>query len=358
MPSSLRVYINCKGLDMIRARTVGILMALLFWPLCAAAASRERPVIFQGTGGASLAGTLQLPAGDGPWPALVLLAGSGPTDRNGNQPPALITDLLKQIAQGLADHAIATLRFDKRGMYANAAGLPKDIARYDDFFAWQNFVGDAAAACRFLRQQPEIDPSRVGILGHSEGGLLALDAARVLKSDGHPPAVLILISTPGRPIDVGLTEQLKNLLALQDATPQQTNYYLGENARIIRAIIQSGQVPPDVPPSLAALYPRYLGKFLHGEMVLNPCKLAADFSGPVLVVAGSADTQDSPESNAKPLDAALAARKGDEHALTIIPGASHNLKVPSNPGDPGFAGPVAPAAMDQLQQWALAHLRR
>ena len=149
-----------------------------------AADAAEHQVTFQGTDGAELAGTLQLPARDGNMPAIVLLAGSGPTDRDGNQPPAIHTDLLKQIAQRLAEKGIASLRFDKRGMYANAAQLPKDRSQYGDFFSWENFVGDAVAACRFLQQQPRVDPDHVGILGHSEGGLLALQAASVLVRAG------------------------------------------------------------------------------------------------------------------------------------------------------------------------------
>jgi dienelactone hydrolase len=334
------------------------LIGLIAGPLGAAGAISERAVNFQGAGGTVLAGTLQLPSGDGRAPALVLLAGSGPTDRDGNQPPALITDLLKQIAQKLADRGIATLRFDKRGMYANASELPKDQAKFGDFFTWENFVGDAVSAVKFLRQQPEVDPNRVGILGHSEGGLLALEAARALKGEHHPPAILILISAPGRPIDAVITDQLKRLLALQGATPQQTEYFLSENARITRAILQSGDVPPDVPAGLSSLYPPYLGKFLQSEMELVPCKTIADFSGPVLIMAGSADTQVSPDRDAKALDAALAARKDGIHTLSIIPNASHNLKVLKNPSDPAFEGPVASTAIDQLQQWLLTNLSR
>ncbi len=70
--------------------------------------------------------------------------------------------------------------------------------------------------------------------------------------------------------------------------------------------------------------------------VPDPCKLAADFSGPVMIIAGSADTQVSPDRDAKALDAALSGRKGDVHMLTIIPKASHNLKIPSNATDAGF----------------------
>jgi hypothetical protein len=337
------------------------LIALLGWmacPLDAWAVAAERAVSFQGAGGATLAGTLQLPAEGGKKPALVLLAGSGSTDRNGNQPPTFIIDLLKQLAENLAGQGFATLRFDKRGMYANAAELPKNPAEYGDFFTWENFVGDAASAVRFLRQQPQIDPQRVGILGHSEGGLLALEAARALDSENHPPAVLILISTPGRTVDVVLAEQLKHLLAQQGATPKQTEYFLNENARITQAISRTAVVPPDVPAELSALYPSFLGKFLHSELALEPCKAAADFSGPVLILAGSADTQVSPDRDAKALDAALAARKPDVHTLFIVPGASHNMKLLKDANDPGFDGPVAAAATDELRTWLLINLSR
>jgi acetyl esterase/lipase len=336
-----------------------LLLGLISWSGCMSEASTQREVHFTGASGATLAGTLLLPAGGARAPALVLLAGSGPTDRNGNQPPTIITDLLKQIAQGLADQGIASLRFDKRGMYANAAEWPKDKTKWGDFCAWENFSGDAAAACRFLRQQEHIDPDRVGILGHSEGGLLALDAAQTLQSEGHAPAVLILVSTPGRPVEAIIAEQLKNLLAGQHATPQQTEYWLSENVRITRAIRETGQVPLTVPVLdglLADFYPPYVGKFFHSEMALDPCKLAADFTGPVLIVTGSADTQVSLERDAKALDAALSGRQNDIHTLAVIPKASHNLKLVSTPTDAGIVGPIVPAAIEQLQQWVLAHL--
>lgn len=340
---------------MFRAAIIAFVIGLAFLPSHCLA--DEQQVSFHGAEGATLAGTLVLPAGERSCPALVLVAGSGPTDRDGNQPPTVMTDLLKQIAHGLADRGIATLRYDKRGMYANSAELPKDSSKYGDFFQWENFVGDVVAADEFLRQQPRVDPDRVGILGHSEGGLLALQSAELLNSQGHTAAVLILISTPGRTIDQVIGDQLKRLLGIQRATPEVMTYFLNENARITRAILQGGQVPADVPAGLAALYPKYLGKFLQSELRLDPCKQAAEFSGPVLVMEGSDDVQVSPDRDAKALDAALATRKNDVHTLAIIPGASHNLKVLSSASDPGFAGPVAPAATEQLQKWAVAQLK-
>jgi hypothetical protein len=228
--------------------------------------------------------------------------------------------------------------------------------KYDEFLSWENCVGDAEAEVLFLRRQPQVDPNRVGILGHSEGGLFALDAARMLKAGGHRPRVLILISTPGRSMDRVIADQLNYLLPRQGATPKQTDYFLSENARISQMIVKTGRIPPDVPPELTSLYPWYLGEFLQNDLALDPCKLAADFPGPVLVLAGSADVQVSPDRDAKALDAALASRKPDVHTLAIIPNASHNLKIPPNAADPGLDGPVAPAAMEQLRNWTAAHL--
>src|SRR6185437_2429566 len=121
------------------------------------------------------------------------IQGSGPTDRDGNQPPQLKTDLLRQIATALGEAGIASLRYDKRGMYANRDTMPKAAAELPHFFDWSAFVEDVHGAFDFLRAQEAIDPARVGILGHSEGGLLALDVSTL-----HTPQakVLVLAATP------------------------------------------------------------------------------------------------------------------------------------------------------------------
>jgi uncharacterized protein len=348
--------------EAMRAFRVAVIVSLASAALSSRAVAgklSENQVSFMGAGGVQLAGTLVMPSPEfgSPCPAMVLLAGSGPTDRDGNQPPIVMTDLLKQIARGLADHGIATLRFDKRGMYANVGGLPKNPAAYGAFFSWENFADDAASAYRFLRDQKRIDGNRVGILGHSEGGLLALDVAQMLKADARPPAALILVSTPGRTADIVIADQLDRLLAAQGATAEQTEYFQRENKRILREIQQHAKVPADVPAGLQALYPQYLGKFLHSEIALDPCKLAAGFAGPALVIAGSADTQESVEHDAKPLGAALSSRQNKDHKLLIIQNASHNLKSVEKPGDLGLVGPVPRRTMRELAAWAAAKLR-
>src|SRR4051812_10735559 len=187
-------------------KSIYALIGLLLVARSAPAAERE--VQFEGAGGVRLSGTLLLPeAPTHPVPAVVLVAGSGPTDRNGNQPPLLWTGLLKQTADLLARGGVASLRYDKRGVGRSGA-VPKGAEALADFVQWDNFVGDVVAACDALRRQPEVDPARVALLGHSEGGLLVMDATLRLQEAGRAPAAVVLASTPGRPLGMLLREQL------------------------------------------------------------------------------------------------------------------------------------------------------
>jgi acetyl esterase/lipase len=316
----------------------------------------EKQVSFKGADGTILRGTLLLPTDDPSrrFPALVLLQGSGPTNREGNQLPWVLTNFLKQIAGAMADHGIATLRFDKRGMYANKSELPKDPNLYGDFYRWEKFAGDVRSAYEFLSTQPQIDPQRVGILGHSEGGSLALIVGNQLQSEGHPPATLILIGAIGRSFDVVIAEQLNRLVKQFPA--DHAKLLVDANERIMKSIRDTGTIPADVPAELQPLYHPYLGKFLQSDFATNTTKLAAQFSGPVLVINGEKDIQVSAERDAKPLDEALKSRKVDDHELFIVPNASHNLKVVVGPADPGMLGDIAPGVLEKIARWCDAKL--
>lgn len=162
---------------------LGRWMALGAAALVAAHASAEptrTEVAFEGVGGLELKGTLVVPEGKpegepgARWPAVLLLPGSGPTDRDGNQPPALTTDLLKQFAERLAAErlaaeGVATLRFDKRAAPTDRDAWPRTPEALNAFFGWEAFVGDARAAYRYLRAREEVG-SFVAIAGHSGGG--------------------------------------------------------------------------------------------------------------------------------------------------------------------------------------------
>lgn len=295
----------------------------------------ETLVRFPASGGGTLAGTLTRP--DTPAASLagaVLVAGSGPTDRDGNQ-AGLQTDLLKQIAQALAQAGIASLRYDKRGM--GRSDKPATTVSLSNFTRWERYRDDVVGAAGYLRSQG-IAVGKLVLIGHSEGGVLCLQAVRTVK-----PAVLVLISTPGRPLSIVIEEQLNTLLLRQKATLEQRRYFLSENDRISREIIRTGKVPTDVPAGLAALYPAYLGPFLQNTLPTNPAKDAAQVVAPTLIVQGEKDTQVSPARDATALNRSL---KGT-HELFIVPGASHNLKRSADT----FSGAAAPEALRRITTW-------
>jgi dienelactone hydrolase len=329
--------------------------------ITAACRADDRAAMIPTPDGLSLSATLTLPSGAPPkagWPALLMIQGSGPTDRDGNSRllPGVKVDLFPQIAAALAAKGVATLRYDKRGMSANAAQMPHDKSKLAAFFDWDRFVNDAVAGYKYLDSQPGIDPARVGILGHSEGSSLALVAADHLSTDSHPPRALVLLVAMGRTEDKVLHDQLDRIMDKQKATPAQKQHLLEENARIDDAIKKTGEVPKDVPAGLAGLYPAYLGPFLRGSLSVDDTALAAKFPGPVLLVDGERDVQVSPDLDGKPLDTALKTRHIDDHKFEVIPAASHDLKHVDSDKDAGFAGPVIPQALDVISMWSAEKL--
>lgn len=329
------------------AKTRPFLVATLLAALAASPAlAVERPLTVTADGGVSLAGTLSLPDAPAPaggFPAVLLVQGSGPVDRDGSL-RAMPIGLLKQVADALARDGIASLRLDKRGMYANAAQLPKDQAALAAFFTWDGAVGDLAAEFAALKVQPEINGDRTGIVGHSEGGLLLLSAASTGKA---APKTAVLLSTPGRPLDSALTEQLRNLMTRQGAPAEVQAQFLKADQEIRADILATGAVPVDkVPPGLKALYPAYTGRHWQGMLALEPAGAAARLSMPVLALFGGDDIQVSAERDGAALRTVLAGRTDGSKVVTL-PGLSHNLK----PGSPGLDGPVDPAALATIAGW-------
>lgn len=325
-----------------------VLFFVLSLPLAASAAPVERFVMFNGADGVTLAGLLTLPddEDEAPFPAMLLLQGSGPTDRDGNQLPEVRTNLLRQIARNLAEEGIASLRFDKRGMSANAKELPQDPVALRDFVAWENFVGDAELAYRWLAAESSIDGERVGVAGHSEGGLIALHLAQRGRSF---PKALVLLSTPGRPMGAVLADQLSGLMERQGASAAQAAELLDEDKRIRTAILSTGVVPDDVPPALQPLYPAYLGRYYQSLFQFDPAKALEHFDGSALVLAGGEDLQVSPKRDFKPLSAILLA-KDNGSAAFIAPDVSHSLK-PVAPGETGFEGLIDAGIKAEMSNW-------
>lgn len=153
--------------------------ALLLVP--GAGAPAERPVAIPASGGVTLAGSLLVPQGHGPFPAAVLVSGFGPQDRDGGGAD-------RRLGEGLARRGLVVLRYDKRGIGASGG----------DPLSWLDarpLAADAAAAVRLLAGIPGIDTARVTLVGHSQGGDLAFAAAR-----RSPATRVVSLSAPGRPL--------------------------------------------------------------------------------------------------------------------------------------------------------------
>ena len=317
---------------------------------------REKEVSLKGANRVMLSGTLSLPASPGKFPALLFISGSGPTDRDGNSSVGVKTDLFRLLATSLAKNGVASLRFDKR-VAGNARKLiPRTQNELSEYCSWEYFVADAEDAFRFLQKQPEIDAKSTGIFGHSEGGMLALQMSNNLKL--NPPAVLIIAGTPGRKIDVILHDQLSLIMTNQKAPPDTIAMILKKNAEICDAIRKTGVIPNDVPPGLAALYPAYIGKFLHSELAFDPIVCASNYEGPVLILQGEKDSQVSAIFDAPLLEKALKKRVNGRQELFIAPGASHNLKALKNESDLGFEGAVEPTTLQKIIDWVKSNLKK
>lgn len=319
-------------------KSMSILVTIFFIPFTATAAFNEQVVTFKSDDSVILMGTFTKPSEQTKGkkiPAVLLLAGSGPTDRDGNQPPTLMVDLLKQIAHEFASQGIASVRFDKRAAHANKMQWPSDSKLLPKFFSWQNHQSDVRAAFNLMRSLKGIDSNRVAILGHSEGGILAMSQAKQLSAKA-----LILIGTPGRTLGAIITEQISTLLDKQGASDSVKNEYLIKNAAIQKFISENGLIPRDVPAGLKALYPQSASLFLQDVLNLDPTTLAKKYSGPALIVNGELDTQASSIRDAKALYSAFQARKTASQKLIVIQSASHNLKKVNGSFEPGFVGPV------------------
>jgi pimeloyl-ACP methyl ester carboxylesterase len=320
----------------------------------------EREVTFAGAGGLQLRGTLVLPSGiKGKAAGLLLLPGSGAPDRNGNQAPDIITDLLKQIAERLAAEGYASLRFDKRSAHGYVRLWPKDVASLNDFFSWDNFVGDARAGLQFLQTQPEVNSKQTYIAGHSEGSIIAAQMAHDLNGKSGAAAGLILLSAPGRTLGAVLTEQINASLKRGNITGNAAKPYQDNLALTINQVIKEGTTPPNIMPQLAPLFPPSALKLLQVELALDPVKVLSTYSGPVLVIQGEKDIQVSPVNDFPLVQSALKQRKRGTYKAVVVLSASHNLKKVENENtEPGFAGPVLPQVLDNISDWLKQTVKR
>jgi pimeloyl-ACP methyl ester carboxylesterase len=309
-------------------------------------------VTFKGAGGMNLKGVVSVPTATAPVPGVLLLPGSGPTDRSGNQPPALITNLLKEIAERLEKEGFATMRFDKRAAHVYSAVWPKTLPLMNDFFVWENFVGDARAALKHLADQPGVDKKRLIVLGHSEGGLIAAQIAADTVGTADSPAALILMATAGRRLDIVVREQVTASLNRSGLSAEIQKPYLDYMEKAITQIKADATVPPNPPAGMAGLFNESASKLMRSYFTLEPTELLAKFVGPVLIVQGEQDIQVLATKDTPALEKALKARSKGTVETVLVPGASHNFKKVTDPQkEMGIAGSVVEPTLSKIVEF-------
>lgn len=317
---------------------------------------RSREVTFE-SGDLKLEGTFQLPVGvAGKAPAVLLLPGSGPTDRNGNSGLGIKTDLLKQIAEELAQNGIASLRFDKRAIAHYAPNWPKDVKEMSRYFNWDHFVGDAAAALDFLAKQAEVDPTRVGVLGHSEGALLSLQIGADRAGKPNAPKAIFLLGSTGRPMGPILHEQIARSLKRSGLSEEAQKPYLEYTDNACKALLEGKPLPPNPPKGLEGLFNPAAYDLMTAYMRIDPTELAKKIEGSVLVMNGKNDMQVSAERDAPKLIEMFKGRKGGVLDSLIVPDTSHNFKSTKGGNDDAFTGPMVPEALAKIISFAKANL--
>jgi pimeloyl-ACP methyl ester carboxylesterase len=248
-----------------------------------------------------LKGTLLTPALKSA-PVVLIIPGSGPTDRDGNNPAGIKASTYRLLAEGLASRGVATLRIDKRGMFASAAATPDANA-----VTIADYVVDVRSWVAVLRKQT--GAPCVWLLGHSEGGLVAMAAAK----EQADVCGLVLVATAGRPMGEVLRDQLK-------ANPAN-GPILGQALPAIDMLEQGHRVDTgSMHPALHGLFNPAVQGFLISAFSYDPRRVLSDYSKPVLVLQGQRDIQ------VGVADARLLKQAVPQASLVLLPNVNHVLK--------------------------------
>ncbi|HKQ59879.1 MAG TPA: alpha/beta hydrolase [Candidatus Polarisedimenticolaceae bacterium] len=305
--------------------------------------------------GVTLAGTLTLPKAGAPFPAVLLITGSGAEDRDetvfGHRPFLVLADHLTR--QG-----IAVLRVDDRGVGGSSAG-PADATTED-------LASDVLAGVAFLKGRKEV--SRIGLVGHSEGGLIA----PIVAGRSADVAFLVLLGAPGVPGERILEEQTRLILKAEGAPDELITEATTINAKIyailkeekdpaalrrrVRELLaESAGMPEDVlETQLQAATSAWL-RFFVGY---DPRPALARVHVPLLALGGELDLQVPASENLEAIRTTLEAAEHQDHTVRALPGLNH-LFQPARTGSPSEYPSIeqtfAPDALNAISAWILSH---
>jgi len=315
---------------------------------------REEEVMYKSPAASiELAATLTIPEGKGPFPAVLLMSGSGPHDRDeslmGHKPFLVLADYLTR-------KGIAVLRADKRGVGKSGGNYSQAVMA--------DFASDADAGVAYLKTRPEVDPHKIGLVGHSEGGVEAPMAA------AHNPEVafVVMMAGMGVPGDQLLPEQMKLIEQAAGKSPEEIQNDLAVQRELLsiaekdtnQATLEkdvreklTGKVPE---PQMAMQIKAVSSPWFRGLLIYDPAPTLSQLTCPVLAINGEKDVQVSPDQNLPPIRRALAAGGNKNFEVDELPGLNHLFQTAKTGGIGEYAEieeTMSPVAMEKVASWIL-----
>lgn len=317
---------------------------------------REEEVIYTNkAAGNTLSATLTIPQGQGPFPAVLLIAGSGFHDRDetllGHKPFLVLSDFLTR-------RGIVVLRADKRG-------IGKSTGEYTTA-TMADFATDAEAGVAFLKMQPEVDTRQIGLIGHSEGAIIA----SMVAVDDHDVAFAVMMAGSGVPgVDI-LVEQSRLIALAEGASKEQAADNASKERSVLTLVVKSqdrsmlesqlhnilssmGTSEAQIEPQVEMLNSPWMRYFLS----YDPAAALRKLTKPVLVLSGSLDLQVSSVQNLPLIRKALG-EAGNKHVeVEELPGLNHlfqNAKSGSPAEYAQIEETMSPSVMYRITRWVLA----
>jgi pimeloyl-ACP methyl ester carboxylesterase len=353
---------------MKRLLLVPVLLLLVATRSFGQSAPREEQVTFT-NGGVTLAGTVLVPAGAGPFPAFVMITGSGAQNRDeelfGFKP-------FKVIAEHMAQHGIATLRYDDRGVGGSSGSIAQATT--------SDFADDALAGLAMLAKRADINPKRLGVVGHSEGAIAAAIAAAKSKDVAF---IVMIAGTAVRGREV-LKQQNADLLRASGADPAIVDRAIAAHARVMEAVATGAPVDkqreavrdlmhaqleaaPAAQRAAIGDIDEFIAKTVDTQVAslnfpwmkffvgYDPATALAQVTCPVLAIFGSVDMQVPPAMNRPPLEKALA--KNPAVTVKQYEGANHLFQA-AKTGNPSEYATLekqfVAGFLDDITAWILA----
>jgi pimeloyl-ACP methyl ester carboxylesterase len=329
---------------------------------------REEQVAYDSALGVRLAATLTLPQGAGPFPAVVLITGSGPQDRDeaiaGHRPFYVLADALTR-------RGIAVLRADDRGV-GGSTGTVAGATTSEDF------ATDALAGVRFLSARPDIRDDAIGLVGHSEGGIVAPLAATRAVPEARALKFLVLLAGPGVPLGDILAEQQSLILGAQGAPAAM----IDANARVLERLIAIALEEPDRERAAAAMrtaltdqiatlpeairptasaqveaqVQQMSSAWMRWMLAYDPLPALRSLEIPVLALFGERDLQVPPAQSKGPLESALQAAGHPASRVVELPRLNHLFQTAATGSPAEYAAieeTMNAAALELIGSWVV-----